>query len=81
MHHFLYILGGPLTHYNPANSVFTQLGIVSGGIGECGDKRFPGIYVRLSHPEIFSFIESVVKLSNGAGEKLIDSFLASGSHF
>jgi hypothetical protein len=30
--------------------------MVSGGLGECGDSRFPGIYVRLDHPEVLDFI-------------------------
>ena len=46
--------------YNPTKAVYTQLGLVVGGIGECADVRFPGIYVRVDHPEIFDFINGIL---------------------
>ena len=38
-----------------------QVALVSGGVGECGNKRFPGIYVRLNNPDIYQFIEKITK--------------------
>jgi len=33
-----------------------QIALVHGGVGECGDHRYPGIYVRVDAPEIYEFI-------------------------
>jgi hypothetical protein len=38
---------------------FTQVGIVSGGVTNCGNPDVPDYYVRLDHPEISSFINGV----------------------
>jgi secreted trypsin-like serine protease len=57
-----YFPGGPLFYYNPNKQAYTQLGLVAGGVGECGDARFPGIYVRLDHPEIAEFLQSVTNM-------------------
>ena len=35
---------------------FMQVGLVQGGVGACGDRDMPGIYVRLKDPEILNFI-------------------------
>ena len=32
-----------------------------GGIGECGENQFPAIYIRVGHPEIWDFIQSIIK--------------------
>jgi len=37
-----------------------QVAIVHGGVGACGDSRYPDIYVRLDDPEIFNFIRSQI---------------------
>ena len=42
---------------------WTQIATVQGNVGECGDPDFPAINVRLNHPEVLSFITSVVKNS------------------
>ena len=36
---------------------FVQVGIVHGGVSECGNDRYPNIYTRVEDPEIFRFIE------------------------
>jgi hypothetical protein len=36
-----------------------------GGVGECGDEDYPGIYVRLDHPSIFTFIASITSPKTG----------------
>jgi hypothetical protein len=64
------LLGSPLLNYNPAKMIYTQIGLVSGAVGECGDGRFPGIYVRINHPEIMEFINSVTSLVPEAGKML-----------
>ena len=39
--------------------------MLQGAVRECGDKEFPGIYVRLDHPSVLDFIYSVTGLQNG----------------
>ena len=36
---------------------YIQIGTVHGSVESCSD-RFPGIYVRLEEPSIFSFVKS-----------------------
>jgi hypothetical protein len=31
-----------------------------GAVQECGDDEFPGIYVRLDHPSVLDFINSII---------------------
>ena len=40
---------------------YIQIALVHGAVGECGDRNFPAIYVRLDDPEIFSFIQTAAK--------------------
>jgi len=37
-----------------------QIATVQGGVGACGDPDYPGIFVRLDNPRVFSFIMSVI---------------------
>ena len=46
---------------NLVSKKWIQIGIVQGGVGECGDKDYPGIYIRLNHPLVLDFITSVVE--------------------
>ena len=39
---------------------FVQLGLVQGGIGECGSQELPGIYVRVNSQPILSFVRSII---------------------
>jgi hypothetical protein len=33
---------------------------VEGGIGDCGNIDYPGIYVRLEDPEVFEFLDNIL---------------------
>ena len=44
--------------YNTSNGHYIQVGIVSGGVSNCGNTDIPDVYVRLDHPEISRFISS-----------------------
>ena len=50
--------GGPLVFNDKLSkpSHYVQVGIVQGSAGECGNERFPGIYVRLDDYDVLSFI-------------------------
>jgi len=37
-----------------------QVALVHGGVGACGDRRYPGIYVRIDSPEIYDFIAGIL---------------------
>jgi secreted trypsin-like serine protease len=50
--------GGPIFAKRPDGS-FVQIGIVSKGTG-CGAAGFPGIYTRISNPEILAWITSYI---------------------
>eukprot|EP00095_Tigriopus_kingsejongensis_P006009 maker-scaffold245_size240363-snap-gene-1.27 protein:Tk06009 transcript:maker-scaffold245_size240363-snap-gene-1.27-mRNA-1 annotation:"ankyrin repeat protein" len=52
--------GSPLFQFSQTELRFIQQGIVSGGVGSCGDPRFPSIYVRLEDPEIWEFINNII---------------------
>ena len=53
--------GGPLMIRNLSSRKWTQIGIVHGAIGECGDIDYPAIFIRLNHPSVRYFITSVVE--------------------
>ena len=48
--------GGPLLKYDHDNLHYVQIGIVQGGVANCGDQYFHNIYVRVDADEIFDFI-------------------------
>jgi secreted trypsin-like serine protease len=60
--------GGPLMNKDLHSRKFIQIATVSGGVGNCGDDEYPGIYVRLDHPSIFNFISSVVTQRSKSGK-------------
>ncbi len=39
---------------------YVQQGIVQGGIGICGSKDFPSVYVRIKDPDVFRFIQIII---------------------
>ena len=41
---------------------YVQVGVVHGGIGDCGSKVFPGIYARLEDEENLNFIREAIGL-------------------
>ena len=51
--------GGPLM-YKDEDRKYIQIATVRGGVGECGDKDYPGIFVRVDHPSIWNFIASAI---------------------
>ena len=50
--------GGPLVFNDEllTPSRYVQVGIYQGVAGECGNKRFPGIYARLDDYDVLNFI-------------------------
>ncbi len=52
--------GGPLMYKDDDTGKFFQIALVRGGVGECGDDEYPGIFVRVDHPSIWKFISSTV---------------------
>ena len=48
--------GGPLFGYYPPGRTGIQTGIVSWGVGNCGDPNTYGVYTRISNPEVRLFI-------------------------
>jgi secreted trypsin-like serine protease len=53
--------GGPLMYKDDDTGKFFQIATVRGGVGECGDDEYPGIFVRVDHPSIWKFISSTTK--------------------
>jgi hypothetical protein len=47
-------------YYDFTRRGYVQIATVHGAVRDCGDKEYPGIYVRLDHPTIYNFISSVV---------------------
>ncbi|MBP2478800.1 secreted trypsin-like serine protease [Crossiella equi] len=54
--------GGPLFVSLPARNTFIQVGVVSRGIG-CAATGFPGVYAKLSHPELGGWIQNPTTLA------------------
>ncbi len=50
--------GGPLLFYDKDTDNWIQFALVQGVARDCGDIDYPGIYIRLEDPAIFSFIRS-----------------------
>jgi secreted trypsin-like serine protease len=53
--------GGPLMYKDVLARKYIQIATVEGGVGDCGDESYPGIFVRLNHPSIWEFITSTIK--------------------
>ena len=53
--------GGPLVFHDKLSkpSHYVQVGIVQGALA-CGSKDYPGIYVRIDNPEVWSFIHNTI---------------------
>ena len=50
-----FVLHGERPHY-------VQVGVVHGGIGECGSRSFPGIYARLEDEGNLNFVRQAIGL-------------------
>ena len=70
--------GGPLMVQDLTTQKWTQIGIVHGSIGACGDVNYPGIYVRINHPTVNYFISNI--LENKTSPPLQDLPNRSPSH-
>ena len=57
--------GGPLMRYDRKTGSWIQFATVQGSVGECGDIDTPGIYVRLDHSSVLSFIASTIGKASG----------------
>ncbi len=53
--------GGPLMYKDDDSRKYIQFATVRGGVGDCGDDEYPGIFVRVDHPSIWKFISSTIK--------------------
>ena len=53
--------GGPLMYKDLTDRKYIQIATVEGGVGDCGDESYPGIFVRLNHPSILEFVSSTMK--------------------
>jgi len=63
--------GGPLMYLDSDIDRWIQIATVHGGIRDCGDVDFPGLYIRLDDPNVFNFINSVI-YSNLTGKIQMD---------
>jgi secreted trypsin-like serine protease len=52
--------GGPLMFKDDESGKFFQIATVRGAVGQCGDRDYPGIFVRVDHPSIWKFISSII---------------------
>ena len=43
---------------------YKQIGIVSGGIGECGSPKFPGVYTYLEDESVYQFVMNSIERGN-----------------
>ncbi len=53
--------GGPLMYKDVLARKYIQIATVEGGVKDCGDDEYPGIFVRWNHPSIWKFISSTIK--------------------
>jgi secreted trypsin-like serine protease len=53
--------GGPLMYKDVLARKYIQIATVEGGVKDCGDESYPGIFVRLNHPSIWKFISLTIK--------------------
>ena len=52
--------GGPLNTFDVEISSWVVIATVQGGIRDCGDTDFPGLYILLDDPTILNFIFSTI---------------------
>lgn len=49
-------------------SIGLKAALVHGGIGRCGDNRYPGIYVRVDSPDVLPFIKGEIGADTRGGD-------------
>ena len=57
--------GGPLMSFDWKTRRWILVASVEGQIGPCGNRDYPGIYVRISQEDVFSFIQEYAVESFG----------------
>ena len=57
--------GGPLMSFDWNTRRWILVASVEGQIGPCGNRDYPGIYVRISQEDVFSFIQEYAVESFG----------------
>ncbi len=65
--------GSPLMYKDADSGKFIQIAIAGGGVGECGDGDYPGIFGRVDDPSIWYFIASTINPINPGGDVEIAS--------
>jgi secreted trypsin-like serine protease len=53
--------GGPLMFKDDESGKFFQIATVRGAVGQCGERDYPGIFVRVDNPSIWKFISSIIQ--------------------
>jgi secreted trypsin-like serine protease len=56
--------GGPLMYKDDDLEKYIQIGTVRGAVGQCGDKDYPGLFVRVDNPSTWKFISSIIHPNN-----------------
>jgi secreted trypsin-like serine protease len=57
--------GGPLMYYQRKTNNWVQFATVQGAVRDCGDVDYPGIYVRMDHFSVMSFILRAIGKKTG----------------
>jgi hypothetical protein len=53
--------GGPLLLFSTRTLQYTLVGTIAGGVAStCGDKDFPGVYIRMDHPLIWNWVQDIM---------------------
>jgi len=63
--------GGPLVTQDFETDQWIQIATVQGAIRDCGDVDYPGLYIRLDDPNVFSFINTTL-FTNFKGNSLFN---------
>ena len=66
--------GGPLMYKDEDLEKYIQIGTVRGAVGDCGEKDYPGIFVRVDHPSIWKFISSIIQTEKPSNKGKITKF-------
>ena len=63
--------------FNTDTTQYDQIGIVAGGVNpnDCGSSNFPGVYTRLDHQEIWSFIQTIVPYHDKINTNVLKQYL------
>ncbi|TRY69224.1 hypothetical protein TCAL_01394 [Tigriopus californicus] len=75
--------GSPLVKFESGEPYprYVQLGVIVGGVGQCGNRDFPSTYTRVEDFEVMNFINAVLKRSNPSARSLLDGTMSSAPVF